>query len=210
MKETKSRFAVLGMLSIRPMSGYDIKKAVEGSISNFWTESYGQIYPILKRLVGEKLVVKTVERQSGKPDRHVYELTARGRSELQDWLGKPAVPKVQRNELLLKLFFGEEVSAATNLKHVQEFRRAQLELLANYRLVEKGIRSKHRDDPNSPYWLMTLDYGTELSRALLKWCDKSERRLRKMIGERSAGPRKNPRRGQGGDKPGPRPASLKR
>ena len=43
MREVKSKYAILGMLSIEPMSGYDIKKEVEKSISNFWTESYGQI-----------------------------------------------------------------------------------------------------------------------------------------------------------------------
>jgi DNA-binding PadR family transcriptional regulator len=50
MREVKSKYAILGMLSIAPMSGYDIKKQVETSISNFWSESYGQIYPALRNL----------------------------------------------------------------------------------------------------------------------------------------------------------------
>ena len=103
-------FALLGMLSIRPMSGYDIKKLIENSISYFWTESYGQIYPILKKLVTEKLVTRTTKKQSGKPDRHVYALTSAGRRVLRDWLARSPAPKVDRNELLLKLFFGEEVA----------------------------------------------------------------------------------------------------
>ena len=72
MKPTKSKYAILGMLSIRPMSGYDVRKEIQESISNFWTESYGQIYPALKSLVAEKLVTRTVQRGVGKPDRHVY------------------------------------------------------------------------------------------------------------------------------------------
>ena len=184
MKETKSRYAILGMLSICPMSGYDIKKGVEETISNFWSESYGQIYPMLKRLVSEKLVVKTVERQAGKPDRHVYELTSRGRAELRTWLAKSAVPKVQRNELLLKLFFGEEVSPTTSLRHVAQAREDQLALLEKYKAVEKGIRSKYAKDPNSPYWLMTLNYGQHVSRAVVEWCDQSERTLKRMVRER--------------------------
>ena len=184
MKETKSRYAILGMLSIGPMSGYDIKKKIEGSISNFWSESYGQIYPILKRLVSEKLVIKSVERQSGKPDRHVYELTDRGRAELRGWLSKSAVPKVQRNEFLLKLFFGEEVPPTTSLKHVEQFREHHLDLIGKYRALEKGIRSKYASDPNLPYWLMTLRYGKETSHALVKWCDQSAMKLKKMARER--------------------------
>jgi DNA-binding PadR family transcriptional regulator len=42
------------MLSLRPMSGYDIRKTVQESIRFFWSESYGQIYPALKRLGGYK------------------------------------------------------------------------------------------------------------------------------------------------------------
>ncbi len=180
MKETKSKYAVLGMLSICPMSGYDIKKRVGESISNFWSESYGQIYPILKRLVDEELVTKTVERQSGKPDRHVYALTERGRKELQRWLAEGVVPKIERNEFLLKLFFGEEVAAATNIKHVEKYRELQLHLLEKYEAVEQEIKTKYADDANLSYWLMTLGYGQHVSQALLRWCDETLSTLNKI------------------------------
>ncbi len=180
MKETKSKYAVLGMLSICPMSGYDIKKRVGESISNFWSESYGQIYPILKRLVDEELVTKTVERQSGKPDRHVYALTERGRKELHRWLAEGAVPKVERNEFLLKLFFGEEISPTINIKHVEKYREIQLHLLEKYEMIKQEIENKHADDSDLPYWLMTLRYGQHVSQALLRWCDETLLTLNKI------------------------------
>lgn len=180
MKETKSKYAVLGMLSICPMSGYDIKKRIEGSISNFWSESYGQIYPILKRLVSEQLVTKAVERQSGKPDRHVYALTERGRKELQHWLSEGVVPKVERNELLLRLFFGEEVAAAVSVEHVEKYKELQLQLLEKYSALEKEIKAKYATDSNLPYWLMTLRYGQHVSQALLRWCDETLVTLNKI------------------------------
>ena len=46
-----SRAAILGLLLMHDASGYDIRKLAEGSIGHFWSESYGQIYPTLKRLV---------------------------------------------------------------------------------------------------------------------------------------------------------------
>jgi PadR family transcriptional regulator AphA len=180
MKETKSKYAVLGMLSICPMSGYDIKKRVGESISNFWSESYGQIYPILKRLVDEESVTKTVERQSGKPDRHVYALTGRGRKELRRWLAEGAVPKIERNEFLLKLFFGEEVAVAANIRHVEKYRELQLHLLEKYAAVEQEIKTKYTDDSNLSYWLMTLGYGQHVSQALLRWCDETLLTLNKI------------------------------
>ncbi len=180
MKETKSKYAVLGMLSICPMSGYDIKKRIEGSISNFWSESYGQIYPILKRLVSEQFVTKTVERHSGKPDRHVYALTEQGRKELQRWLTEGIVPKVERNELLLRLFFGEEVASTVSSEHVEKYKELQLQLLEKYRAIEKEIKAEYANDSNLPYWLMTLRYGQHVSQALLQWCDETLVALNKI------------------------------
>jgi len=180
MRETKSRYSILGMLSIAPMSGYDIKKRIEESVSNFWTESYGQIYPILKSLVAEKLVTKTVEKGAGKPDRHVYSLTERGREELRRWLSEGVTPKVERNELLLKLFFGEEVAFDTNIRHVEQYRELQRGLLERYKAIEAEIRARYKDNPNLPYWLLTVRYGEHVSQALLDWCDESLRKLNSM------------------------------
>ncbi|HYO99949.1 MAG TPA: PadR family transcriptional regulator [Pyrinomonadaceae bacterium] len=184
MRETKSRYAVLGMLSIAPMSGYDIKKRVGESISNFWTESYGQIYPILKSLVAEKLVTKTVEKGEGKPDRHVYALTDRGRKELQRWLAENVTPKVDRNELLLKLFFGEEVPFDTNISHIEQYRELQRGLLERYKAIEKEIKAEYADNPNLPYWLLTVRYGQHVSQALLDWCDEAQAKLNKLAKSR--------------------------
>jgi len=175
-----TRFALLGMLSIRPMSGYDIKKLIETSVSYFWTESYGQIYPILKKLVTEKLVTRTTQKQSGKPDRHVYALTAAGRRILRDWLARSPAPKVDRNELLLKLFFGEEIPPAVSAAHLAEFRERQTQLLERYRAIEHEIRNAKKGNPNTPFWLITLRYGQRSSEALLRWCDDATDILKKI------------------------------
>src|SRR2546428_7473662 len=99
-----SRYAILGVLSRRPMSGYDVKKLIERSIAHFWNESYGQIYPILNRLAAEGLAERRRERQRGKPDRHVYSLTSKGRAELPRWLALPPRPQTRRSEVLLERF----------------------------------------------------------------------------------------------------------
>jgi DNA-binding PadR family transcriptional regulator len=184
MREKKSRYAILGMLSIAPMSGYDIKKRVEESISNFWAESYGQIYPILKSLVAEKLVTKTVEKGRGKPDRHLYELTERGRDELREWLTEGVTPKVERNELLLKLFFGEEMPLEANIKHVEQYREFQRGVLERYKSIEKGIKTEYADNPNSPYWMLTVRCGQRVSLALIEWCDEALGKLNRMAKKR--------------------------
>lgn len=61
-RQNKSQYALLGMLTLGEMSGYDIKKLFDTSLRNFWGESFGQIYPILRRLVREGLA--TVQEES--------------------------------------------------------------------------------------------------------------------------------------------------
>src|SRR5262245_56172302 len=102
----KSKYAIMGLLNTRPMSGYDIKKTIEAGLSNFWSESYGQIYPILRTLVAEGLATSWVEEHTGKPDRHVYTLTDAGREDLTGWLAGPVDYDPGRIEILLKLYFG--------------------------------------------------------------------------------------------------------
>src|SRR2546427_2535533 len=105
-KTGTTEYAVLGMLALGPGSGYDLKKRIEGSVAHFWSESYGQIYPILARLASRRLVERRLERQKGKPDRYVYSITAEGEKRLGSWLREAAPEEGFRKDVLLKVLFG--------------------------------------------------------------------------------------------------------
>src|SRR4028119_2431100 len=135
-EESKSKYAVLGILSIEPMSGYDIRQTIERSIGNFWNESYGQIYPILRRLVADDLATCEVHHQVGKPARHVYTLTDKGWDVLHSWLDEPITTlHPTRNEFLLKLFFGRHATPSTNQSHVQHYHDLQMTLLGRFEAI---------------------------------------------------------------------------
>lgn len=179
-RENKSRYAVLGILTLGPMSGYEIRKTIEGSLGNFWSESYGQIYPILKSLVSEGLATSQTEVQVGKPNRHIYTITDAGRNELIDWLRKPVEHEVGRVEILLKLFFGWQLPLEENLHKVEEFRELHEHLLAKYNGIEQWLRKSQEGHPGLPYWLMTVSYGQHISRALLNWSDETLTEMRSL------------------------------
>lgn len=173
-RENKSRYAVLGMLSYMPMSGYDLRKFIESSTSNFWSESYAQIYPMLKQLTREGLTTFHAEKQEGRPERYVYELTERGWDELRGWLAEPIEhAQAERNELLLKLFFGGQVPAAYSLQHVQQFRRTLVQALQKYDDIHAMLLTEYADTRNAEYWHITLRYGMHVTRALIEWCDET-------------------------------------
>jgi DNA-binding PadR family transcriptional regulator len=174
----KSQYALLGMLTLRPMSGYDMKKLFDGSLKNFWTESYGQIYPILKRLVTQGWATLKEQPQAGKPDRKVYAITPKGRTALHKWLEEPTEAPGFRLEILLKLFFGPEAPAEVNRRQVQEFRRLAVERLETYKGIEAGLKGDKSGHAGLPYWLITLDYGRTYFEGVVEWCDRTLKRLK--------------------------------
>ena len=181
-----SRHAILGVLSFCPMSGYDVKKLIGRSIAHFWNESYGQIYPILNRLATEGLAARRRETQRGKPDRHVYSLTAKGHAELERWLAVPARPEPFRSELLLKLFLGSAGPVADSVAQVEHCRTRQRELLDTYVRIERQLRKELVGHPQLAFSLITLHYGQRRCRATLAWCEETLATLR-GVGTRAGG-----------------------
>jgi DNA-binding PadR family transcriptional regulator len=144
-----------------------------GSVGHFWNESYSQIYPNLKKLASAGFVSCKTERQKGKPDRRIYSITEKGRERLIEWLAVPPQPQVPRNENLLKLFFGEQISPEILIGYVArlaEGNRALLELLER---VEREEINKNQHYPGAPYWKMAVHFGQMQMRAHLRWAEKT-------------------------------------
>ena len=173
-------YAVLGMLTLKPMSGYNIRATIAQSIAYFWTESYGQIYPTLKRLAKDRLVTRRTEKAGGR-ERHIYAITAAGRDELAAWLGRPAQLRPPRNELLFKLFFARQLPAAEAMAQVERFRAEQERAVAGYQAVERELYERHGKNPDLPYWLITLRYGQLEAEALLRWSVEAGELLKELL-----------------------------
>jgi len=184
-RENKTKYAVLGLLTYAPLSGYDIRRIYAQSLGNFWSESYGAIYPILKRLEDEGLATREVERGEGKPDRNVYTITDLGREEMHRWLAQPPDPIKERVELLLKLFHGWEVGPAVMIEHVKQTRAEHEALLERYAHYHEAMTRE--SEPPSPYWLMTVSCGQHFSKAYIEWCDETIAKLEGLPAEPRAG-----------------------
>jgi PadR family transcriptional regulator, regulatory protein PadR len=74
-------FAILSALAGERLYGYELVRTL-GSIDSL-VISEGTIYPILNRLKREAYVESSIEESSAGPARKYYQLTARGRSQLQ-------------------------------------------------------------------------------------------------------------------------------
>jgi PadR family transcriptional regulator AphA len=175
-------YAVLGMLSLGPMSGYDIRKESESSIGYFWSESYGQIYPALRELKARGLIRLRGGRQAGSRERHVYEITDRGREALALWRAEPPRPQPVRNELLLKLFFGRRDSLAGEMGWIERRLEEESDRLREIGRIRAEVLKQHPDHPSLPFWLMALSCGEHHARSTIRWCRETRKSLRAMQG----------------------------
>lgn len=101
------RHAILGFLSWKPLTGYELKKLFADSLSFHWSGNNNQIYGSLIKLHQEGLVVIEVQQQEKRPARKVYTITEGGLSELRAWLlAEPELPEL-RNLFHIRLAWAE-------------------------------------------------------------------------------------------------------
>ncbi len=109
-RRSRSPFAVLGLVAQTSKSGYDISRMFERARFLFWNESYGQIYPALKKLHEGGLVSRHREEREVGPTKKIYTLTEEGEEELARWLRKPPGTTSMRDEVALRVTFGEHTN----------------------------------------------------------------------------------------------------
>ena len=129
---TTTSYAILGLLSVRDWSTYELAKQVRRSLRWFWPRTERKLYDEPKRLVADGLATAT-RQYTGQRPRTVYGITDTGREELRRWLDeRPAPPSVEF-EGMLKLFFADAGSLdqlAATLREIERDAAARLAELA--------------------------------------------------------------------------------
>ena len=161
---------ILGMIAFGRQTGYDIKQFVDKTTSNFWTVSYGQIYPELRRLEDQGFLSGRQE-PSGERARTVYDLTDAGHAALREWLTSDAqLIDENRDEGMLKLFFSD-VLPERRIENIRAMRELNERKLAALRAIEEHAQITR----TGPY--MTLQFGIGITEFVINWCEEAERRL---------------------------------
>jgi DNA-binding PadR family transcriptional regulator len=123
------KHAILGFLSWKPLTGYDLKKLFTESVLFPWSGNNNQIYRTLSQLHKDGLVTRQVQHQENYPSRKIYTLTEDGRSELRAWvLSSPELPQL-RNPFLVQLAWADMLDPGeldALLAHYEDEIRGQL------------------------------------------------------------------------------------
>lgn len=128
-------YALLGMLSWKPLSGYDMKRMMQDSPIMYWSGNNNQIYRSLVKLLNQGYVTNKLQYQDGAPDKKIYYLTDSGRAALMEWVfgAEPEIPEFKKTFLI-------QLSWAGNLP-VSRI----AELLSQYEAVIRGQLSRHKN-----------------------------------------------------------------
>jgi DNA-binding PadR family transcriptional regulator len=167
-RNDQTQTAVLGALSVMPMTGYALRNEIRDTLGHFWSESFGQIYPALAELERQGLVERRGAERTGSS---TFAITPGGTARLLDLLTEPARPSPPRNGLLLRLFFGRQLGPEACRTLVRRAREQAQQQLAQLAAVRQELRDDQEHATDSPYWLLTVSAGEHSARAAIAWAD---------------------------------------
>jgi DNA-binding PadR family transcriptional regulator len=159
-------YVVLGLVSIRPMAGYDLAAYAERSIGSFFPLTRSHIYSELDRLGRLGLLDATEIAQENAPTKRVYEISPAGLDELRRWLGGPVMKEERSRSLfLVRIFFADRSSPEQLAALLDDFESKAV--IRRDRLA--AIADKLADRPGSVFRRSTAMLGVRREQASLDW-----------------------------------------
>jgi DNA-binding PadR family transcriptional regulator len=163
-------YAVLGLLQDAPMHGYELRKRLNGVLGSFRAISYGSLYPCLRSLVQQGLIVEDGPADAGAPAlsgrraKIVYRLTAEGKERFQEWLAQSGPETWEDDRFGVHLAFFGRTDAEVRMRILQG-RRSRLEERLSL-LRDSAARSRERLDN---YTLQLQQHGLESVEREVRW-----------------------------------------
>jgi len=164
-------YALLGLLSREPLTGYALASRMRAPIGYFWNAGHSQIYPELKQLQGAGMVVSEVVDGPGPRPTRRYHLSERGREALRAWVASPITVEPARSEFLLRVYCLWLVDPRTGRQLVEEYRAGHLDRLVDYQRQEAHLLPEPaRGSPGFASYA-TLRAGISYERHVVDYCD---------------------------------------
>jgi PadR family transcriptional regulator, regulatory protein AphA len=118
---TTTSYAILGLLSIKPWSTYELAKQMQRD-RFIWPRAESNLYAEPKKLIAHGFA-SAHSQPRGKRRRTVYSITSAGRQALAAWLGTPAAEPRWEAESLVKFTFATGGSKEQLLENLRDFRQ---------------------------------------------------------------------------------------
>lgn len=148
--------AILGLLAIRPMTGYDLSRSYRRALQQIWYAPLGQVYPTLRQMRSDGLLRVSLKIQHHRPNRKIYSLTAEGRKLLGQWLSQPASLPRMHHEFIHKLFQLSHIGAAGRGELVDAYTKRCREWALDLRRAEAKLEPSLKGPNAENAWFQLL------------------------------------------------------
>ncbi|MFJ9413108.1 PadR family transcriptional regulator [Streptomyces sp. NPDC101227] len=135
------RHAVLAALLDCEYSGYQLAKAFDVGVANFWHALPQQLYAELAKLEKEGLVTGRQVVQETRPNKRLFRVTDAGIAELEAFAAAASKPSFIRDDLLVKVQAADRIGTAPVIEQLEEratAAEAKIELLGKLLLRMRG------------------------------------------------------------------------
>lgn len=169
------KYILLGFLSRRPRTGYELKSVMEQTTMHFWHAYHSQIYTTLRKLEEDGLVVSELEDGDDKLNRRRYELTDAGRADLKQWLDTPMSEMDHVKEgLLVRVFFSDGRDRQAVIDELSFQRQLHQHTLDEYRQIERHLPEGEAAQVREiAFSASTLRFGIAYEQLYLRWLDET-------------------------------------
>lgn len=162
-------YAILGMLSWRPLTGYDMKRMIQESPIMYWSGNNNQIYKSLVQLLDNGYVTNEVQYQESAPNKKIYSITESGRVALKEWVlnTDPEIPDIKKNFLIQLSWAGQLGLSEINelINRYEDTMKQQVAMQQEEKIRQKNFPNRSRQEQyiwEMVYENLRMEYETEL------------------------------------------------
>lgn len=173
------KHGLLGLLNNQAMTGYELDKEFKESLAHFWQATASQIYYELDKMEQKGWLVSERVVQEEKPNKRVYSITERGKTEFFDWLSSPEADIQHATRIksvfFMRLFFAGETSQKQALELLYAYRA---QCLADLDEMEKAKQQFSQIEKRYPaeeliYTKLIMMNGEMMRQTRLAWVEKA-------------------------------------
>lgn len=180
------KYILLGFLNYQPLTGYQLKQAIDESTAHFWHAHHSQIYTTLRQMEADGLVTSELQQQESLPDRRVYTIQAAGQQALKDWLNQTQTEVSPiKEDLLVRVFFSgqrDPQMVLTELRLQGELHQAKL--AAYHEIAGHMVKQQGQNHPSLQrdwqFWRLTLEMGMRYEEMYIGWLKSAIEKIEAM------------------------------
>lgn len=169
---TTTAKALLGLLSIRSWTAYELTQQMRRALRWAWPRSEANLYAEIKGLAPQNLA-NAVEEDLGGRSRTRYEITDTGRAAVASWLGEhpPAPPQVQF-EAVLRVFLADQGTLDQLRQTIDDTREEMIRTMEMAIPMLEDYSSEQPPFPDRSHLnVLFMHFFAGFFDQVTKWCD---------------------------------------